>query len=50
VTVCTKHRRKILANPTAHALLREAWETYNDFSVGRVKYPDDWPFQGVMNG
>jgi putative transposase len=127
VTVCTKHRRKILANPTAHALLREAWETYNDFSVGRyvilpnhihlfvgdsdiapyslvrwvgawkayvsrrwpneahkpiwqrsfwdrqmwndqacdvkwiyvrnnpvrhglVKHPDDWPFQGVMNG
>jgi hypothetical protein len=35
VTVCTKHRRKILANPKAHALLREAWETCNDFSVGR---------------
>jgi putative transposase len=35
VTVCTKYRRKILANPTAHALLLEAWHTYNDFSVGR---------------
>jgi putative transposase len=35
VTVCTKHRRKILANPRAHALLREPRETYNDFSVGR---------------
>ena len=31
----TKYRRKILANPTAHALLLEAWQTYNDFSVGR---------------
>jgi putative transposase len=41
VTVCTKHRRKVLANATAHALLREAWETYNDFSVGRyVILPD----------
>ena len=41
VTVCTKHRRKILANATAHALLREAWETYDDFSVGRyVILPD----------
>ena len=35
VTVCTKYRREILANPTAHALLREAWQTYNDFPVGR---------------
>jgi hypothetical protein len=41
VTVCTKHRRKILANATAHALLREAWEMYDDFSVGRyVILPD----------
>jgi hypothetical protein len=41
ITVCTKYRRKILANPTTHALLREAWQTYNDFSVGRyVILPD----------
>jgi len=41
ITVCAKYRRKILANPTAHALLREALQTYNDFSVGRyVILPD----------
>jgi putative transposase len=41
VTVCTKYRRKILANPTAHALLREGWKAYNDFPVGRyVILPD----------
>jgi putative transposase len=41
VTVCTNRRRKILANETAHALLRGAWETHDDFSVGRyVILPD----------
>jgi putative transposase len=41
VTVCTNRRRKILANETAHALLRGAWKTHDDFSVGRyVILPD----------
>jgi putative transposase len=35
LTVCTKNRRAILANAAAHALLREAWQAYTDFSVGR---------------
>jgi putative transposase len=30
-----KNRRAILANAAAHALLREAWQAYTDFSVGR---------------
>ncbi len=41
VTVCTRDRRKILANAMAHSLLREAWNAYSDFSVGRyVILPD----------
>jgi putative transposase len=35
VTACTKNRRSLLANPTAHRLLREAWNTFDEFSVGR---------------
>jgi REP-associated tyrosine transposase len=41
LTVCTKQRRKILATAPVHMLLREAWKTYDDFSVGRyVILPD----------
>jgi len=41
VTVCTKNRRKLLANRNAYDLLLEAWNVYDDFSVGRyVVLPD----------
>ena len=41
VTVVTKARRPILANPRAHELLREVWAEAADWSVGRyVIMPD----------
>jgi putative transposase len=35
VTVCTKHRKPILATDSAHGLLRNAWATRPSWLVGR---------------
>ena len=41
VTVCTKGRRPVLANPSVHALLIDAWEKADHYMVGRyVIMPD----------
>jgi hypothetical protein len=34
LTVCSKDRRKWLANPTVHRLLREVWREENRWRVG----------------
>ena len=41
VTVCTKDRKALLANPEAHMVLLDAWKTPNAWLVGRyVIMPD----------
>lgn len=41
VTVCTKDRKSLLANDTAHRLLLAAWKTADHWQVGRyVIMPD----------
>jgi len=41
VTVCTKDRRPLLANPAAHAVLQAAWRAATWYQVGRyVIMPD----------
>lgn len=41
VTVCTRNRQAVLANPHMHAALRHAWTTARDWWVGRyVVMPD----------
>ena len=41
MTVCTKDRKPILANDTAHRILRQAWRDADHFLVGRyVMMPD----------
>ncbi|HTL66395.1 MAG TPA: hypothetical protein VL200_01915 [Lacunisphaera sp.] len=35
LTVCTKHRRSLLANATMHQLLRHAWSRADHWTVGR---------------
>ena len=41
LTVCTKNRKAILANDSAHQLLRAAWQTQPSWLVGRyVILPD----------
>ena len=41
LTVCTKDRKKILANDQAHLLLLKAWDAANEWMIGRyVIMPD----------
>jgi putative transposase len=41
ITVCTRDRKPLLANPQVHALLREIWSQQMTFLVGRyVLMPD----------
>jgi REP element-mobilizing transposase RayT len=41
LTVCTRDRKPILADPAVHALLRESWSLARDWRVGRyVLMPD----------
>jgi REP element-mobilizing transposase RayT len=41
LTVCTKNRKPILANDKAHSILREAWNTADEWLVGRyIIMPD----------
>ena len=35
LTICTKDRRKLLANEPVHQLLRRAWIENNEYPVGR---------------
>jgi REP element-mobilizing transposase RayT len=41
ITVCTKERKRILANDKSHELIRDAWRLKNEWLVGRyVIMPD----------
>ena len=41
VTICTRERRPLLANPRTHELLRIAWQTQPSWLVGRyIVMPD----------
>jgi len=45
VTICTRDRGKILANPNVHQLLREAWQQATYWLVGRyIILPDHLHF------